>query len=154
MAAINLTEPEFADTVENNEIVLLDFWAEWCGPCKAYGPVYERVSEDFPDVVFAKIDTEAEPQLAQAFNVRSIPTTIAFKEGIGVFIQPGALPEDALRDLVTKLETLDMDEVRAEIQSQREAEGEEDPSNECRPVQRLWPLGPFQETNAFKNPTL
>ncbi|MDG1556984.1 MAG: thioredoxin [Candidatus Poseidoniaceae archaeon] len=130
MAAINLTEPEFADTVENNEIVLLDFWAEWCGPCKAYGPVYERVSEEFPDVVFAKIDTEAEPQLAQAFNVRSIPTTIAFKEGIGVFIQPGALPEDALRDLVTKLGTLDMDEVRAEIQSQREAEGEEEPSNE------------------------
>ena len=130
MAAINLTEPEFADTVENNEIVLLDFWAEWCGPCKAYGPVYERVSEDFPDVVFAKIDTEAEPQLAQAFNVRSIPTTIAFKEGIGVFIHPGALPEDALRDLVTKLGTLDMDEVRAEIESQREAEGEEDPSNE------------------------
>ena len=72
MAAINLTEPEFADTVENNEIVLLDFWAEWCGPCKAYGPVYERVSEDFPDVVFAKIDTEAEPQLAQAFNVLHI----------------------------------------------------------------------------------
>ncbi|MDA8616086.1 thioredoxin, partial [Candidatus Poseidoniales archaeon] len=123
MAAINITEPEFAETVENNEIVLLDFWAEWCGPCKAYGPVYERVSEDFPDVVFAKIDTEAEPQLAQAFNVRSIPTTIAFKEGIGVFVQPGALPEDALRDLVTKLGTLDMDEVRAEIQSQREAEG-------------------------------
>ena len=130
MAAINITEPEFAETVENNEIVLLDFWAEWSGPCKAYGPVYERVSEDFPDVVFAKIDTEAEPQLAQAFNVRSIPTTIAFKEGIGVFVQPGALPEDALRDLVTKLGTLDMDEVRAEIQSQREAEGEEEPSNE------------------------
>jgi len=130
MAAINITEPEFAETVENNEIVLLDFWAEWCGPCKAYGPVYERVSEDFPDVVFAKIDTEAEPQLAQAFNVRSSPTTVAFKEGIGVFVQPGALPEDALRDLVTKLGTLDMDEVRAEIQSQREAEGEEEPSNE------------------------
>ncbi len=120
MAAINLTEPEFADTVENNEIVLLDFWAEWCGPCKAYGPVYERVSEEFPDVVFGKIDTEAEPQLAQAFNIRSIPTTIAFKEGIGVFMQPGALPEDALRDLVTKLGTLDMNEVRAEIESQKD----------------------------------
>lgn len=126
MAAINLTEPEFADTVENNEIVLLDFWAEWCGPCKAYGPVYERVSEDFPDVVFAKIDTEAEPQLAQAFNIRSIPTTVAFKEGIGVFMQPGALPEDALRDLVTKLGTLDMDEVRAEIESQKEQGESED----------------------------
>ncbi len=119
MAAVNLTEPEFADVVDSNEIVLLDFWAEWCGPCKAYGPVYERVSEDFPDVVFGKIDTEAEPQLAQAFNIRSIPTTIAFKEGIGVFMQPGALPEDALRDLVTKLGGLDMDEVRAELEAQK-----------------------------------
>ena len=127
MAAVNLTEPAFADTVEKNEIVLIDFWAEWCGPCKAYGPVYERVSEEFPDVVFAKIDTEAEPQLAQAFNIRSIPTTIAFKEGIGVFMQPGALPEDALRDLVTKLGTLDMDEVRAEIESQK---GQETPVEE------------------------
>jgi thioredoxin 1 len=128
MAAVNLSEPEFADAVENNEIVLIDFWAEWCGPCKAYGPVYERVSEEFPDVVFAKIDTEAEPQLAQAFNVRSIPTTIAFKEGIGVFMQPGALPEDALRDLVTKLGTLNMDEVRAEIESQKDQEKAVDPS--------------------------
>ena len=119
MAAVNLTEPEFADVVDTNEIVLLDFWAEWCGPCKAYGPVYERVSEDFPDVVFGKIDTEAEPQLAQAFNIRSIPTTIAFKQGIGVFMQPGALPEDALRDLVTKLGGLDMDEVRAELEAQK-----------------------------------
>tara|TARA_B100001564_G_scaffold356718_1_gene371470 strand:+ start:1923 stop:2303 length:381 start_codon:yes stop_codon:yes gene_type:complete len=121
MAAVNLTEPEFADTIDNNSIVLLDFWAEWCGPCKAYGPVYERVSEEFPDVVFGKIDTEAEPQLAQAFNIRSIPTTIAFKDGIGVFMQPGALPEEALRDLVTKLGTLDMDEVRAEMEAQKAA---------------------------------
>mgnify|MGYP000066955482 FL=1 len=122
MAAVNLTEPEFADVVDTNEIVLLDFWAEWCGPCNAYGPVYERVSEDFPDVVFGKIDTEAEPQLAQAFNIRSIPTTIAFKQGIGVFMQPGALPEDALRDLVTKLGGLDMDEVRAELEAQKAQE--------------------------------
>ena len=121
MAAVNLTEPEFADTIDNNSIVLLDFWAEWCGPCKAYGPVYERVSEEFPDVVFGKIDTEAEPQLAQAFNIRSIPTTIAFKDGIGVFMQPGALPEEALRDIVTKLGTLDMDEVRTEMEAQKAA---------------------------------
>ena len=126
MAVVNLTEPEFADVIETNEIVMLDFWAEWCGPCKAYGPVYEQVSEDFPNVVFGKIDTEAEPQLAQAFNIRSIPTTIAFKQGIGVFMQPGALPEDALRDLVTKLDGLDMDEVRAEIEPQKAQEATAD----------------------------
>ena len=130
MASIEITEPIFAETIDNNSIVFLDFWAEWCGPCRAYGPVYERVSEDFPDVVFGKIDTEAQPMLSQSFGIRSIPTTVVFKDGIGVFMQPGALPEDALRDLVTKLGTLDMDEVRAEIQSQREAEGEEEPSNE------------------------
>ena len=126
MAVVNLTEPEFADVIETNEIVMLDFWAEWCGPCKAYGPVYEQVSEDFPNVVFGKIETEAEPQLAQAFNIRSIPTTIAFKQGIGGFMQPGALPEDALRDLVTKLDGLDMDEVRAEIESQKAQEAKAD----------------------------
>ena len=122
MATLEISEPMFAETIENNELVLLDFWAEWCGPCKAYGPVYERVSNDFPDVVFGKIDTEEQQALAGMFGIRSIPTTIAFKEGIGVFMQPGALPEDALRDLVQQLQGLNMDEVRAEIAAK---EGEE-----------------------------
>ena len=122
MATQDLTEPVFAETIENNDIVILDFWAVWCGPCQAYGPVYERVSEDFPDVVFGKIDTEDQQQLAGMFGIRSIPTTIVFKEGIGVFMQPGALPEDALRDLVLKIKEIDMDEVRAEM---AEKEGNE-----------------------------
>jgi len=125
MATVEINEPGFSDIIDNNSIVFLDFWASWCGPCVAYGPVYERVSEDFPDVVFGKIDTEAEPQLAQSFNIRSIPTTIAFKEGIGVFMQPGALPEEALRDLVEKISELDMDEVRAELENRKASEESE-----------------------------
>ena len=125
MASIEITEPIFAETIDNNSIVFLDFWAEWCGPCRAYGPVYERVSEDFPDVVFGKIDTEAQPMLSQSFGIRSIPTTVVFKDGIGVFMQPGALPEDALRDLVIKIQELDMDEVRAKIEAENEASSEE-----------------------------
>jgi thioredoxin 1 len=124
MATLDLTEPKFAEVIENNDIVILDFWAEWCGPCKAYGPVYERVSNEFNDVVFAKINTEEEPQLGRMFNIRSIQTTIAFKEQIGVFMQPGALPEDALRDLVVMLKDLDMDEVRQEMESIKADEAE------------------------------
>ena len=124
MATLDLTEPEFAGVIENNKIVILDFWAEWCGPCKAYGPVYERVSNDFDDVIFAKINTEEEPELGRMFNIRSIPTTIAFKEQIGVFMQPGALPEDALRDLVVMLKDLDMDEVRQEMESMKAEDSE------------------------------
>ena len=125
MATLEISEPMFAETIENNELVILDFWAEWCGPCKAYGPVYERISDEFPGVVFGKIDTEEQQSLAGMFGIRSIPTTIAFKEGIGVFMQPGALPEDALRDLVQQLQGLDMDEVRAEMEA-KEAEASKD----------------------------
>jgi thioredoxin 1 len=112
----------FNEIIEENKLVIIDFWAEWCGPCRAYGPVFEGVSEEFPDVVFAKVDTEAEQALAGSFGIRSIPTTVAFKDGIGVFMQPGALPEEALRDLIAKLQSLDMDEVRAELEVQESNE--------------------------------
>ena len=116
MATLEMQNSSFTEIVEGNNLVIIDFWAEWCGPCRAYAPVFERVSEEFPDVVFAKVDTEVEQALAGSFGIRSLPTTSAFKEGIGVFMQPGALPEDALRDLIGKLQELNMDEVRAELE--------------------------------------
>ena len=122
MPTVEMHESSFSDIIEGNDLVIIDFWAEWCGPCRAYAPVFERVSEEFTDVVFAKVDTEVEQALASSFGIRSIPTTIAFKDGIGVFMQPGALPEDALRDLITKLKDLDMDEVRAELESRESQE--------------------------------
>ena len=122
MATVTMHGSSFNEIIEENKLVIIDFWAEWCGPCRAYGPIFEGVSEEFPDVVFAKVDTEAEQALAGSFGLRSIPTTIAFKDGIGVFMQPGALPEDALRDLIGKLQSLNMDEVRAELEAQESNE--------------------------------
>ena len=122
MATVTMHGSSFNEIIEENKLVIIDFWAEWCGPCRAYGPVFEGVSEEFPDVVFAKVDTEAEQELAGSFGIRSIPTTVAFKDGIGVFMQPGALPEEALRDLIRKLQSLDMDEVRAELEAQESNE--------------------------------
>ena len=124
MATLEMQNSSFTEIVEGNNLVIIDFWAEWCGPCRAYAPVFERVSEEFPDVVFAKVDTEVEQALAGSFGIRSIPTSIAFKEGIGVFMQPGALPEDALRDLIGKLQELNMDEVRAELEERDSEETE------------------------------
>ena len=133
MATVDLTEATFEAALADNTIMFIDFWASWCGPCMAFGPVYERVSEDHPDVMFAKVDTEAEQALAGAFGIRSIPTTVVFKEGIGVFMQPGALPEEALQDLVGKVKELNMDDVRAKIAEQEAAAAPESPEVEADP---------------------
>ncbi len=114
MATVNLTAADFERTVTGNDIVLVDFWASWCGPCRMFAPVYEKASEAFPDVVFGKVDTEAERALAAAAHITSIPTLMAFKDGSLVFSQPGALPAQALEQLVGAVRALDLDKVRAE----------------------------------------
>lgn len=116
MATVNLTKDTFEETVLNNDIVLVDFWADWCGPCKMFAPTYEKVSENHDGVVFAKVDTEAEQELAAYFQIRSIPTLMIFRDQIGIFSQPGALPETALEDLIKQTKELDMDAVRQEIE--------------------------------------
>ena len=116
MATVNLTKDTFEETILNNDTVLVDFWAEWCGPCRMFGPVYEKLSEQHPNIVFAKVDTEAEQELAGSFQIRSIPTLMAFRDQIGIYSQPGALPEDVLTDLIEQINGLDMDEVRKEME--------------------------------------
>ncbi|MDH5747869.1 MAG: thioredoxin [Rhodospirillales bacterium] len=115
MATLELTADNFEDTITGNEMVLIDFWADWCGPCKSFAPTYEQVSEKNPDVVFAKCDTEAEQDLAGQFGIRSIPTLAIFRDNILLFSQPGALPQSALEEIVAKVRELDMDDVRAKI---------------------------------------
>ena len=122
MATINLTKNDFEETVTAEGTVFVDFWASWCGPCRSFAPVFEKVSDDNTDAVFAKIDTEAEQELAGALGIQSIPTLMAFRDGILVFSQPGALPEAAFAELVGKVGDLDMDEVRASIEAAQAAE--------------------------------
>lgn len=115
MATTELTEQTFADTVGSNEIVLIDFWASWCGPCRTFAPVYENVSQDNPDIVFAKVDTEAEQGLAGYFQISSIPTLMAIRDGVVLYSQAGALPQPALENLVQAVRDVDMDDVRKQL---------------------------------------
>jgi len=117
VATTTMTVTDHDETVKDG-IVLIDFWAAWCGPCRQFGPIFERVSERNTDAVFAKVDTEAEPELAQRYGVSSIPTLVVYRDGIPVFGQPGALPEKALEEILRQVRDLDMDDVRAQYADQ------------------------------------
>jgi thioredoxin 1 len=125
MATVQLTQDNFATTIENNDVVLIDFWAPWCAPCKSFGPIYEKVSEKHEDVVFAKCNTEEERELAASFGIMAIPTLVAFSEKIIVFKQAGLLPGEALEELIGKIRELDMDDVRRQIEEHEKAHAEE-----------------------------
>ena len=121
MATLDLTKDNFEQTILNNTLVIIDFWAPWCGPCKGFAPVYEEISEKYPDVVFAKVNTEEEQELGGYFQIRSIPTLMVFREKIIIFSQPGAVPGAALEEILSKAQELDMDQIRAEIAAEEAA---------------------------------
>jgi len=115
MATVELNEQNFVDTVKGNDIVIIDFWAPWCGPCRSFAPVYEELSEEYADVVFAKVNTEVEQNIAAQFQIRSIPTLMIFREQIILYSEAGALPKQALQQIVTQVKALDMEEVRKSL---------------------------------------
>jgi thioredoxin 1 len=121
MAVTHITEQTFETTVQKGGIVLLDWWATWCGPCRAFAPIFEAAAERHPDVVFGKIDTDAEQNLAAEFNIRSIPTVMALRDGVLLFSQPGLLSAPQVDELIDKLRALDMDDIRAKIAAERGA---------------------------------
>lgn len=133
MATVALTKETFEDTILANDTVIVDFWAEWCGPCKMFGPTFEKISAERPEIVFAKVDTEDQQELAGYFNIRSIPTLMIFRDQIGIYSQPGALPEPAFRDLIDQAMALDMEAVRQEVEADQ-ADADQADAGENQPA--------------------